>query len=252
MFVAGWLTAAAGVWRRGDDLDRPIRFPVPAYVLDTGDHRVLIDTGLHPSAVADADAHYCRPEVTGPFALELDQNIAEQLDVTTITHVVLTHLHFDHAGGLALLPESAPVLVQRREWDAGHDSAAIKRNGYFPIDYDLAARDVILVDGDHDVFGDGSITLMLTPGHTPGHQSVRIGDDLVLGGDVAYFAGGLDDHRFPVYGDDYEEQGRSAARLRALRDAGVHVMPGHDPDVLCPGPVALDQTGAQPRSDDSK
>ena len=125
--------------------------------------------------------------------------------------------------------------MQRREWEAGHDPAAVTRNGYFPIDYDDPARDVILIDGDYDVFGDGSITLMLTPAHTPGHQSVRIGRDLVLGGDVTYFASGLDDHRFPVYGDDYEQQARSAARLRALRDAGARVIPGHDPDVLRPG-----------------
>jgi glyoxylase-like metal-dependent hydrolase (beta-lactamase superfamily II) len=251
MFNAGWLTAAAGVWRRGDDLDRTVRFPVPVYVVEAGAHRVLIDTGLHPSAAADAQAYYERPEVTDLFALDLDLNVAERVNVTTITHVVLTHLHFDHAGGLALLPASIPVLVQRREWEAGHDSMAIKRNGYFPIDFDEPAREVVLVDGDRDVFGDGAITLMLTPGHTPGHQSVRIGDDLVLGGDATYFASGLDDHRFPVYGDDYEQQARSADRLRALRDAGVRVMPGHDPDVLRPGLIAIDQTSAERRSDAS-
>lgn len=63
MFNAGWLTAAAGVWRRGDDLDRAIRFPVPVYVAESADHRVLIDTGLHPGAASDARAHYGRPEV---------------------------------------------------------------------------------------------------------------------------------------------------------------------------------------------
>lgn len=244
MFNVGWLTAAAGVWRRGDDLARTIRFPVPAYVVEVGTHRVLIDTGLSRGAATDACSHYKRPEVTDPFNLDLDLDIAEQVDVSTITQVVLTHLHFDHAGGLARLPRSVPVVVQRREWDAGHDPAAVNRNGYFPIDYDEPAREVILIDGDHDLLGDGSITLMLTPGHTPGHQSVRIGSDLVLGGDVAYFASGLNDHRFPLYGDDYAEQARSATRLRALRDAGVRVLPGHDPDVLRPGPIASDEAGS--------
>ncbi len=96
---------------------------------------------------------------------------------------------------------------------------------------------MVLVDGDHDLLGDGSIELLLTPGHTPGHQSVRVGDGLVVGADVAHFASGLDDHRFPVFGDDQAEQRRSAERLRALRDGGAHVTPGHDPDVLLPGPV---------------
>lgn len=75
------------------------------------------------------------------------------------------------------------------------------------------------------------------PGHTPGHQSIRIDDDLILGGDVACFASGLDDHRFPVYGEDYVQQARSAERLRRLRDQGARVIPGHDPDILRPGPV---------------
>jgi glyoxylase-like metal-dependent hydrolase (beta-lactamase superfamily II) len=65
---------------------------------------------------------------------------------------------------------------------------------------------------------------------------VRIGD-LVLGADVSHFASGLDDHRFPVFAHDHDEQGRSADRLRELRDAGLTVIPGHDPDVLHAGPV---------------
>ena len=49
---------------------------------------------------------------------------------------------------------------------------------------------------------------------------------------------GLDDHRFPVFAHDYGEQAASAERLRALRDAGAAVTPGHDPDVLRPGPLS--------------
>ena len=75
-------------------------------------------------------------------------------------------------------------------------------------------------------------------GHTPGHQSVQVGDDLVVGGDVSHLASGLDDHRFPVFAHDYTEQAASAERLRALRDGGARVLPGHDPKVLTPGPLS--------------
>lgn len=54
---------------------------------------------------------------------------------------------------------------------------------------------------------------------------------------VAYFASSLDDHRFPAFADDRAVQRDSAERLRALRDSGARVIPGHDPDVLRPGPV---------------
>jgi len=226
LFNVGWFTAPAGLLRRGEDMDEPFRYPVPAYLVETDTERILIDTGLHPE----------RLEAVGPFELEQELSIADQVDVATLTRVVLTHLHFDHVGALSLIPADVPVVVQRSEWAAGHDDAAIGRNFYLPRDYALTERNVQLVEGDHDLLGDGSIVLLLTPGHTPGHQSVRAGD-LVIGADVVHFASGLEDHRFPAFGDDHAAQARSAERLRALRDAGHTVLPGHDPEALRPGPV---------------
>ncbi len=232
----GWLTAPASILRQGEPRGPLLRFPVPAYIVETEQQRILIDTGLHPAAVADAAAFYGASDALDLFAFEQELTLAEQVDLDTVTMVILTHLHWDHAGGLALLPASIPLVIQRREWAAGHDRAMVKRNSYYPRDYTGEERRLILIDGDHDLLGDGSVELLLTPGHTPGHQSVRIGD-LVLGGDVVYFADGLDDHRFPLYGHDHDEQGHSADRLRGLRDAGLTILPGHDPDVLRPGPI---------------
>jgi len=246
MLNVGWMTAAAGIWRQGEEEpERPVRFPVPAYLVETEAERILIDTGLHPGAAADTEAHYG----AGPmafFELEQERSIAEQVDLDTVTMVVLTHLHFDHAGGLSLLPASVPVFVQRAEWEAGQDRAAIERNFFQPRDYADAPAGLRLIDGDHDLLGDGSIELLSTPGHTAGHQSVRIGD-LILGIDVTYFADTLDDRRFPAFAADFEAQARSADRLRELRDAGLTVRPGHDPDALEPGPVA---TSAQATTED--
>jgi N-acyl homoserine lactone hydrolase len=235
MLNVGWMTAPAALWRQGDDPGERVRLPVPAYLVETDSERILIDTGLHPGACADPASFYERPEVMGLFSFELEEPVSEQVDVATIGRIVLTHLHWDHAGGLSLLPASIPIVVQRREWEAGTDPAAVERNFFFPRDYAGDEREVVLVNGDHDLLGDGSIELLLTPGHTPGHQSVRIGDEPILAADVAYFASSLDDRRFPPFGDDQAEQGRSAERLRALRDGGFAVLPGHDPNVLRPG-----------------
>ena len=243
--IVGWFTAAAGVWRRDDDLDRQVRFPVPAYLIETGGERILVDTGLHPDAVTDPAGRYGRPDALGPVKAEREPSVAEQLDVATITKVVMTHLHYDHAGGLSLLPSSVPVFIQRREWEAAHDPVAVAKNFFLPPDYAGMADQTALVDGDHDLLGDGSVVLLSTPGHTPGHQSVKVGDDLVIGGDVTIFASGLDDHRFPIFGHDFAEQAASAERLRALRDAGATVTPGHDPDLLAPGELTLDQPSAR-------
>ena len=238
MLDVGSFTSAAGIWRRGDEMDRQVRFPIPAYVIETAEERILVDTGLHPGAAEDAARHY-GSDALGMFELELDASVDQRIDLSTITKVVMTHLHFDHAGGLALLPASVPIIIQRREWVAGHDPAAVKKNFFLMADYRTVDEQIVLVDGDHDLLGDGSIQLLLTPGHTPGHQSVRIGERLVLGGDVTHFASGLDDHRFPIFADDFRAQAESADRLRALRDAGAVVRPGHDPEVLVPGPVTL-------------
>lgn len=237
MFNVGWISSSAAVWRQGEDPSERIRFPVPAYLIETADERILIDTGLNPAAVADPADFYGRPEA-GLFELEIERDITEQLDVSTLTRVVLTHLHFDHVGALALLPASVPIVIQRREWEGGHDAATIERNFFFPCDYALGDREIVLVDGDHDLLGDGSIGLLSTPGHTPGHQSVRVGERLIIGVDVAHFAATLDDRRFPSFADDFAAQDRSASRLCELRDAGATVLPGHDPDVLRPGPLA--------------
>jgi N-acyl homoserine lactone hydrolase len=237
MLDAGSFTSAAGIWRRDDDIDRQVRFPVPAYLIETAEERILVDTGLHPGAVADPAGHYDTPGALGFVQLEQEQGIAEQIDLATLTRVVMTHLHFDHAGGLALLPPSVPIVIQRREWEAAQDRAAVTKNFFLPADYAGIGDRVVLVDGDHDLLGDGSVQLLSTPGHTPGHQSVRVGERLVIGGDVSHYASGLDDLRFPIFADDFDAQAASAHRLRELRDAGATVRPGHDPDVLAPGPV---------------
>ena len=219
-------------------MEEQVRYPVPAYLIETDTERILIDTGLNPAAIADPAAYYERPDIFTVVKLEQERSLAEQLDLGALTMVVLTHLHWDHVGGLQSIPATVPLVIQRSEWEAGHDAAAVERNNFLERDYSDQDRELILLDGDHDLLGDGSIELLLTPGHTPGHQSVRIGD-LVLGIDVTHFASGLDDHRFPVFADDHEQQRRSAERLRELRDSGLTVIPGHDPDLLRPGPLSF-------------
>ncbi|HXF31012.1 MAG TPA: N-acyl homoserine lactonase family protein [Solirubrobacterales bacterium] len=233
----GAFTSAAGIWRSGESLGRLVRFPIPVYLNEVGEERVLVDTGLHPGAAADAASHYEDAENMRNFRLEQEAGLDAQVDLATVTKVVMTHLHFDHAGGLDLIPASVPVYLQRREWEATRDPEAVAKNFFLPRDYEGVAAQVVPVEGDHDLLGDGSIELLSTPGHTPGHQSVKVGDRLVIGGDVTHFAAGLDDHRFPLFGDDLDVQRASAERLRALRDAGAEVRPGHDPAVLAPGIV---------------
>jgi glyoxylase-like metal-dependent hydrolase (beta-lactamase superfamily II) len=128
MLNVGWVTGPAALWRQGEDPEKPMHFPVPAYVVETDTERILIDTGLHPGACADAPTFYEGSTTMSLFTLEIDQPVDEQVDPATITRIVLTHLHYDHAGGLSLLPSSIPIVVQRREWEAGANPGAVARN----------------------------------------------------------------------------------------------------------------------------
>ncbi len=235
----GWFTTPAGVWRQGDDMDARARYPIPAYVIEAGEERILVDTGLHPGAAEDAEAHYGAGSLP-LFELEQDQSIADQLDLESVTRVVITHLHFDHAGGLPLLPVSVPVVMQRLEWEGAHDRATAERNFFMAADYEGIADQVVLVDGDHDLLGDGSIRLLATPGHTPGHQSVQVGGAVVIAGDAIHYAGTLDDRRLPAFADDFDAQAASVGRLASLHEDGAEVIPGHDPELLAPGSIPLD------------
>src|ERR1700755_658081 len=102
MLDGGAFTSPAGLWRKGEDMERQQRFPVPVYLVEVGEERILVDTGLHPGAAADAGAHCDAAESLGVSRLEQEVPLADQVDLGSLTRVVLTHLHFDHAGGLAL------------------------------------------------------------------------------------------------------------------------------------------------------
>jgi glyoxylase-like metal-dependent hydrolase (beta-lactamase superfamily II) len=94
-------------------------------------------------------------------------------DPGKIDIVINSHFHFDHIGGNAPVP-NATILAQRREWEAGLDPDIAARYGHNPRDFDLG-HELRLLDGQHDVFADGSVVCLPTHGHTPGHQIAAAG-----------------------------------------------------------------------------
>jgi len=168
-----------------------------------------------------------------PENAELLRGLLE-LRPDAITHVVNSHFHFDHCGGNEFFP-GATFLVQRREMEAARDPAVLAQQRYFPSFQDFDHRlDYHLVDGEHDVFDDGTVVLLPTYGHTPGHQSLRVragkGTDWVLAADACYTRENMDRDLLPGVLWDAAEMAHSLVRLRELRDRhGVTVIYGHDP-----------------------
>jgi glyoxylase-like metal-dependent hydrolase (beta-lactamase superfamily II) len=104
--------------------------------------------------------------------------------------------------------------------------------GFNRRDYDLGHK-IKLVDGEHDLFGDGSVMLLPTHGHTPGHQSLKVRlatGDVVLAADACYFCRTLRERRLPAAVYDREQMLQSLDRLARLESAGARIFFGHDPE----------------------
>jgi glyoxylase-like metal-dependent hydrolase (beta-lactamase superfamily II) len=233
-FTCGWLSSPLGLFLEGEH--GRLRVPVPAFLIEHPRGRVLFDTGLHADVQRDPHARLGRLADAFVPDYHPGEDVAARVrargaDPERVDIVVLSHLHFDHAGGLAAIP-NARVIVQRRDWDAGHDADLAASLSFFRQDFDYG-HDVRLVEGEHDVFGDGRIVCLPTHGHTPGHQSLRLrlaGGDVVLTADACYLRRTMDTDHLPPLVFDRDATRDSLRRLRALRDGGARVVYGHDPD----------------------
>lgn len=174
-----------------------IDIPLPSYLIEHEKGLVLFDTGMHPDVAEDpARIFGDRPESTmiqGTY----DQRIDVQLrmlgfDLTDVTHVVLSHTHTDHAGGLFLFPH-AKFYIGPGEYDYAENPPENSAHLIMPQDF-LEAKvqefDWTTVDSPvFDLFGDGAIQVHHFPGHTPGELSMLVrlpGQNIMLTGDVVH------------------------------------------------------------------
>ncbi|TMJ61091.1 MAG: N-acyl homoserine lactonase family protein [Alphaproteobacteria bacterium] len=234
-FTCGHLTGELGHLMEGGE--GRIRLPIPAYLIEHPKGTALFDTGMRPDCQHDPAARL-GARLTGLF--EFDYHPGEEISARLtalgrepekIDLIINSHFHFDHVGGNALIP-NATMLVQRREWDAGMDPDSAAKRGFNPRDFDLGHK-LRLVDGEHDVFGDGSVVCLPTHGHTPGHQSLKLhlaGGDVVLAADSCYFCRTLRERRLPRFAYDKEAMLVALDRLAALETAGARIFFGHDPE----------------------
>jgi len=224
--------------------------PVPFFYVDHPHGKVLLDTGNAQRVSVDPHAHWGAaaqayfPRMR-PADFAVNQLATLGVAPEAITHVVLSHLHLDHAGAIGAFP-NARLIVQGAEYDWAFSAENTQKGAY--IQADLAAPRAgqwQRIDGALDLFGDGSICAFPTPGHTPGHQSflVRLasGERFVLAGDACYTTENLDEDIPPglVWDEVASRASLNAIRLQA-RNEGARVIVGHDPDAwracrLAPG-----------------
>jgi glyoxylase-like metal-dependent hydrolase (beta-lactamase superfamily II) len=222
-----------------EDGETRLRIPVPAFLIIHPRGNVLFDTGLHAAGLADPWGRWGGLNKALAPLVSPDDHVVRQLAAVDaspddVRYVVNSHLHHDHSGGNEAFPR-ATFLVQRAELAAIEDRELVSRVGYIPADCTLgAARQMI--DGEHDIFGDGTLVLVPTPGHTPGHQSLRVtlpsGATFVLAGDACYLRETLGHRRLPKVVWDRMIAVQTLERLHALAEQPRTLfVPGHDPAV---------------------
>jgi N-acyl homoserine lactone hydrolase len=244
-----WLTRLPGVVRPDGE---PIVAPLLAYVVrhpDAGP--ILIDTGLHPDAAESLRGDFGAVLSTlfrglrsagEPYEEQL-RGLGVEPDDAEL--VVMTHLHVDHTGGMRLLP-NAEFVCSTAEWEAA-TGARPALGGYASAHLPDSSR-VRLVDVEregephagfartHDLLGDGSIRLVSTPGHTPGHLSVLLratgGRRVLVVGDAAYTLRSIREQLPPLLTANDRRYRMSLADLKRFSEShpDATLVPTHDPD----------------------
>jgi len=230
--------------------------PINVYVIEHRDGLVLFDTGQDRASVTDP-GYFPRSGLTGliyrrlaRFHIDPDQTLTARLaaighDIADVHTAVLSHLHQDHIGGLPELGH-ADLVLDQREWQSLRQPRPEMR-GLLSKHIDLPGLrwrpvtpeptddpDLAPFTAAHDLFGDGSLVLLPTPGHTPGSLSMLVrqagATPLLMVGDLTYDAYLMQDGLVPGLGDRALVR-RSSRAVNTLRGRypDLVILPAHDP-----------------------
>jgi len=202
-------------WSPGVNVGKSMDFADSCYLIKHTGGWLLWDTGV-PDAIAampegqrPADpraTHWRRPKT---LAAELEQLGLKPSD---IRFVAVSHSHPDHIGNVRMFPQSM-LLVQKVEYEW----AAPGSPRFDP------ESTVTKLDGDYDVFGDGTVMIIATPGHTPGHQSLLVKlpktGAVLLSGDAVHFKDNWDNRRVPEINSNKEQTSASMERIANVMSA---------------------------------
>ena len=197
-------------WSPGVNVGKSMDFVDNCYLIRHGNDWPLWDTGVTdaiaamPDGQAPADPRMTRWKRPKTLASQLEQLGVKPSD---IKFLAISHTHPDHVGNVEMFPQ-ARLLVQKAEYEWPNPLGV----GRFKPEHPVTK-----LEGDYDVFGDGSVMLIATPGHTPGHQSLlvklRKTGAIVLTGDAVHFKDNWDNRRVPSGNTDKDKTVTSMERI---------------------------------------
>lgn len=221
--------------------------PILCWAIEHPEGLIVVDTG--ETAAASGPGYF--PAWNPYFRLAARMQVTEEdevgpqleragLSASDVRWVVMTHLHTDHAGGLATFPR-AEILVSRTELATARGIAG-RVAGYLPnrwpswfspVQVDHTDPGLRGFPASQAITAAGDVHIVPTPGHTPGHQSVIVDDgdrQLFLAGDTSYGLGPLLDGAIDGVCRDAELALATTYRVRAyVKESGAVYLPSHDP-----------------------
>lgn len=199
-------------WTPGLNEGKTMDFVDSCYLVKHAKGWFLWDTGIAdavaamPNGLAPADPKAVTWRRPKTLAAQLEQLGLKPNDVKAMA---VSHTHPDHTGNVELFPQ-ATLYVQKAEYDWPGANNEPRFKPSHPVE---------LLAGDKDVFGDGSVTILSTPGHTPGHQSLLVKlpktGAVVLSGDAVHFKDNWDNRRVPSMNANKDQ---SAASMQKIAD----------------------------------
>lgn len=199
-------------WTPGLNEGKAMDFVDSCYLIKHAKGWFLWDTGIAdsvaamPNGLAPADPKAVTWRRPKTLAAQLEQLGLKPDDVKAMA---VSHTHPDHTGNVELFPQ-AMLYVQKAEYDWPGPNNAPRFKPSHPVEQ---------LAGDKDVFGDGSVTILSTPGHTPGHQSLLVKlpktGAVILSGDAVHFKDNWDNRRVPSMNVNKDQ---SAASMQKIAD----------------------------------
>lgn len=208
-------------WSPGVDVGKSRQFSDNCYLIRHEKGLFLWDSGISDSVAAKPGG---LTVANGMLVLKVARTLQAQLqeldiDPAQVTHLAFSHFHGDHVGNANLFT-AATLYIQKPEYDAAF-GAEPEKFGFNPALYEkLRGSPTVKLNGDHDVFGDGSVVILATPGHTPGHQSLLVKlpatGAVVLSGDATHFRENWENRRVPARNFDKAQTVASMEKIAGI------------------------------------